>query len=294
MKRKFTTALLLTLSITILLSLSGCPPPPQERAMFLVSADLDPAAKVAPGEVDTEDIASLMVTLTEISLDHVNGPPAAVDEGEGEIAEEGEADEDAENKIIVFSGSMDLELRDLVGVSELISNADIPAGRYTKIRLSIEDPHMTLVSDPDTVITDIQTTANGRLYVSSHFEVPEGQDSLILLDFQGLHLVQTGNGGYVWTPQLRAEISVEPADVQVQGQVESLDTEADTLSLLPDSGSEAVQGAYAGAAIYLPEDTDIPTGTEARLSAGTRVIVEGDLSVSGDITATTIWVLPAS
>lgn len=292
MKRKFTSTLLLTLSITILLSLSGCPP--QERAAFLVSADLDPAAKVAAGEVDTEDIASLMVTLTEISLDHVNGPPAAEDEGEGEIAEEGEADEDAGNKIVVFSGSMDLELRDLIGVSELISNADIPAGRYTKIRLSIEDPRMTLVSDPDTVITDIQTTANGRLYVSSHFEVPEGQDSLILLDFQGLHLVQTGNGSYVWTPQLRAEISVEPADVQVQGQVESVDTEADTLSLLPDSGSEAVQVAYAGAAIYLPEDTDTPTGTEADLSAGTRVIVEGDLSVSGDITATAIWVLPAS
>lgn len=292
MKRKFTGTLLLTLSITILLSLSGCPPPPQERAMFLVSTDLDPAAKVAAGEVDTEDIASLMVTLTEISLDHVNGPPAAEDEGEGEIAEEGEAD--ARNKIVVFSGSTDLELRDLIGVSELISNADIPAGRYTKIRLSIEDPRMTLVSDPDTVITDIQTTANGRLYVSSNFEVPEGQDSLILLDFQGLHLVQTGNGGYVWTPQLRAEISVEPADVQVQGQVESVDTEADTLSLLPDSGSEAVQVAYAGAAIYLPEDTDTPTGTEADLSAGTRVIVEGDLSVSGDITATAIWVLPAS
>lgn len=292
MKRKFTGTLLLTLSITILLSLSGCPPPPQERAMFLVSTDLDPAAKVAAGEVDTEDIASLMVTLTEISLDHVNGPPAAEDEGEGEIAEEGEAD--ARNKIVVFSGSTDLELRDLIGVSELISNADIPAGRYTKIRLSIEDPRMTLVSDPDTVITDIQTTANGRLYVSSNFEVPEGQDSLILLDFQGLHLVQTGNGGYVWTPQLRAEISVEPADVQVQGQVESVDTEADTLSLLPDSGSEAVQGAYAGAAIYLPEDTDTPTGTEADLSAGTSVIVEGTLSVSGDITATTIWVLPAS
>lgn len=292
MKRKFTGTLLLTLSITILLSLSGCPPPPQERAAFLVSADLDPAAKVAAGEVDTEDIASLMVTLTEISLDHVNGPPAAEDEGEGEIAEEGEAN--AGNKIVVFSGSVDLELRDLIGVSELISNADIPAGRYTKIRLSIEDPRMTLVSDPDTVITDIQTTANGRLYVSSNFEVPEGQDSLILLDFQGLHLVQTGNGGYVWTPQLRAEISVEPADVQVQGQVESVDTEADTLSLLPDSGSEAVQGAYAGAAIYLPEDTDTPTGTEADLSAGTSVIVEGTLSVSGDITATTIWVLPAS
>ena len=292
MKRKFTGTLLLTLSITILLSLSGCPPPPQERAMFLVSTDLDPAAKVAAGEVDTENIASLMVTLTEISLDHVNGPPAAEEEGEGEIAEEGEAN--AGNKIVVFSGSVDLELRDLIGVSELISNADIPAGRYTKIRLSIEDPHMTLVSDPDTVITDIQTTANGRLYVSSHFEVPEGQDSLILLDFQGLHLVQTGNGGYVWTPQLRAEISVEPADVQVQGQVESLDTEADTLSLLTDSGSEAVQVAYAGAAIYLPEDTDTPTGTEADLSAGTSVIVEGTLSVSGDITATAIWVLPAS
>lgn len=292
MKRKFTGTLLLTLSITILLSLSGCPPPPQERAMFLVSTDLDPAAKVAAGEVDTEDIASLMVTLTEISLDHVNGPPAAEDEGEGEIAEEGEAD--ARNKIVVFSGSTDLELRDLIGVSELISNADIPAGRYTKIRLSIEDPRMTLVSDPDTVITDIQTTANGRLYVSSNFEVPEGQDSLILLDFQGLHLVQTGNGGYVWTPQLRAEISVELADVQVQGQVESVDTEADTLSLLPDSGSEAVQVAYAGAAIYLPEDTDTPTGTEADLTAATRVIVEGDLSVSGNITATAIWLLPAS
>lgn len=297
MKRKITGALLLVLSMTLLLGLSGCPCPEKGQATFLVSADLDPAVKVAPGEVATDDIASLVVTLTEISLDYANA--GTTTPAEGETAEEGEAeesevDEDAGNKIIVFSGSMDLELRDLIGVSELISNADIPAGKYTKIRLSIEDPRMTLVSDPETIITDIQTTANGRLYVSSNFEVPEGQDSLILLDFQGLHLVQTGNGGYVWTPQLRAEISVEPAAIQVQGTIESVDIEADTLLLLPDSGSEAVQVGYAGAAIYLPDDTDTPTGTEEALTAGTAVIIEGDLDVYGEITATAIWIVPAS
>ena len=288
MKMKMNGITALSLSALMLWGLSGCQPPPQERVAVLVSGDLEPDNKSVDkknnNDVYTEDIESLQVTLTEIVLDQANTPPLSPGEGE----------EAAGGKIVVFSGSVDLEMRDLIGVSELISEADIPAGRYTKIRLAIENPRLTLVSDPETVITDIQTTANGHLFVSEEFEVPAGQDSLILLDFQGLHLVKTGNGKYVWTPQLRAEISVEAADVQVQGAIESVDTEADTLMLLPDSGTEALPVDYAAAAIYLPDDTDTATGTEADLVPGTAVIVEGELSVSGEITAAAVWILPST
>lgn len=289
MKNVLVFAGCLTLSIMMLWGLSGCPPPPQEtKVTVLVSGDLNPDAKAAvkkSNDVLTEDIESLLVTVTEISLDQANTSELSADEGEEDVDT---------NKIVVFSGSVDLEMRDLIGVSELISEADVPAGQYTKIRLAIENPRLTLVSDPATVITDIQTTANGHLFVSESFEVPADQDSLILLDFQGLHLVKTGNGKYVWTPQLRAEISVEAADVQVQGAIDSVDADADTLMLLPDSGSDAVLVDYAAAAIYLPDDSDTATGTEADLVTGAAVIVEGELSVSGEITATAIWILPAT
>lgn len=277
MKNSLLTVMILATALTLVLVASGCPKlDPLGHVTVLMSADLEAGEKLLLpklGAVDVGEIESLVVTLTEISLDRSSDPPA-----DGP---------DASSEIIVFSGAVDIELLDLLGISEIITTDEVPAGHYTKVRLSIENPRMILVAEPDEVITDIQTTASGRLFVSTPFFVPEEQDSLILLDFQGLHLVETGAGKFVWTPQLRALVSVEPAAVLVEGDIESVDTGAETLLLLLDSG-ELVLVHYGEADIILPDDT---AGTADDLEEDGRVVISGVLDVSGVVTAEVIWIL---
>jgi len=225
--------------------------------------------------VPVGEIESLTVTITEISLDRY------VEDGG-----------DDEPKILIFSGAMDVNVLDLTEVSEVLSCVDVPAGLYTKIRLSITDPRLVLKSDPLTVITDIHLTANGWLFVSEEFELPEGESYLIILHFTGLHLVEQGNGGYVLTPQLRADIQVEPAEVCVCGTIVSIDKDADTfiLGLCSDEGSE-IEVLYTDALIYRATDTDTPTGTEDDLDEGMCVRVRGTLWVDGVLTAEAIRIL---
>ena len=288
MKRFRMCSVVLFTCTSMLLLLSGCPFGQKSKVAVLISAQMMPsetAAKAQAGHIGLEDIDSLIVTVTEISFDRSRN--RFRDEPE---EDETDADE-ARNKVVVFTGAVDIELRDLVGLAELISTTEVPVGRYTKIRLNIEDPRMILTTAPDVVLTNIQTTGNGRLFVTARFEIPEDQDSLIILDLQGLHLVETGNNNYVWTPQLRADITVTPVAVMVQGQIDSIDAEAKVLYLLSDSDGAIIPVGFADAAIYLPEDADAPFGTDSDLVENLPIVVEGRMAVTGEVTADIIWVL---
>lgn len=222
--------------------------------------------------VDSEIVESLTLTVTEISLDY------------GEECE-------CEPKIVVFSGSMDVDLADLTDVSAILSCVDVPAGAYTKIRFSVANPRLILRSDPDTVITDVHLTANGRLFISEEFELPEGSSYLLMLHLVSIHLVDEGNGGYVLTPQLRAEIQIEPTEAMVVcGTISDIDKEEDVFALVLCDGSE-IEVLYTDATIFLPGDIDTPTGTEDNLDVGVSVITRGTLWVDGVLTADTIRII---
>lgn len=238
--------------------------------------------------VDVDDIQSLTVTVTEISLDYAG---TGETDGAGEVEEEKGINGNDGQKVVVFEGAQPINIVDLMldGLPELLSTADIPAGHYTKIRLEIEDPQLVLKSDTSEVITNVKLTANGHLFISEEFDLPEGQDSLILLDFGGIHLVLNGNGRYVLTPQLRAEITVQDAAVMLSGEIVSVDLDAD--SMVVQVGDDEITVFYAGAAIFLPTDTDTPTGTEADFSPGLGVDVAGLLSVDGTVAASEIHIL---
>jgi hypothetical protein len=249
----------------------------------LMSADTESIAKseatLAFSElgapVPVGEIESLTVTVTEIALDP--------------YVEEGEPDEP---KIVIFSGAMDINVLDLTDVSEVLSCVDVPAGVYTKIRLSITNPRLVLTSDPATVITDIHLTANGHLFVSGEFELPEDEFYLIILHFTSLHLVELGNGAYVLTPQVRADVQIDPAVAFVCGTIVSVDKDTDTLvlALCSDEGSE-IEVLYTDALIFLPGDTDTPTGTEDDLVEGASIRVRGTLWVDHVLTAESIRIL---
>lgn len=251
---------------------SGCiPVPGQTRVVAALTGGTAKALveEVTAGlDVDVNAMQSFVVTVNAITLDT-------------------EADEDA---AVLFLGSMDVDLLDLTGVSQVISNALVEPGTYTKIRLSISNPRMRLLADPDVEITDIHLTANGRLFVSQTFEVPEGQTSLILLDFGGVHLVQQGNGGYTLTPQLSVNLSVQNAEVLSDGDVLTNDTDTQTLTLNIGGGSILIVH-YTGADIFLVDDGDTPTGVAADLAVGATIHVDGLLQADGSVNATAVYLV---
>lgn len=257
--------------ILALAGLAGCPPQAETRVVMLVSGDASGKGLVEAilgdkADVDVADIEDFFVTVTGISLDAEGGP------------------------VEVFAGATEVNLLDLTGVSQIISDAAVPPGTYTKIRLEIEDPRMVLKDDPETEITDIQVTANGRLFVSQTFEVPEGQTSLILLDFAGVKVVEQGNGGYTLTPQLQVDLSVVDAAATVTGTIVSNDT--GELLLVFDLGDSEVTVDYAGADIFLATDAETPAGTPDDLTAGLTVRADGLLRADGSIAAATVAIAP--
>ncbi len=229
--------------------------------------------------VAVDDIYSLTVTIDEISLDSDDGD--STDESTS-----------TKSKVVVFTGPVDVNLLDLTQVSEALSTAEVPAGTYTKIRLAISNPRLVLNSDPNTEITNVKLTANGYLFIDQTFTLEDGEQSLLLLDFGGVHLALNGNGRFVLTPQLQADLTLMSADVMSSGEIANLDMDANTFTLLLTDGELSVD--YSGAQIFLETDTDTATGTEADLADGLMVEVTGLLQVDGSVVADSVRILPAS
>ncbi len=277
------------LAVLMVLVAAGCPRPTNGMAKVTTVFTAAEAPKAAyasallsdPKNLDLSEVESLLVTVTEVVLDRCED----VEE------EESEAKDECGDKVSVFTGAVDVDLVDLMGVSEILSSVDVPAGAYTKIRLSIENPRLVRASDPETVHTNVHLTANGRVFINGQFELEAGEQHLLVLDMGGIHIAELGNGGFVLTPQLRATLQVTSAAASVTGVIESIDETAGTLILALTEGT--VEVAYTGASIYLESDTDTPTGTVADLLPGVEVQVNGTLFLDGSIAADTIVVLPA-
>lgn len=273
-------------------------------------ADAAPSSGFASrDDVPTDDVESLVLTITKIVLHRSNGgsdDDDSEEEGEEEpetvvAREEGDDDiPDADtngNRVIVFDDpvGIDVDVKQLDQVSEILSTAIIPAGKYTKIVIYYENPRLYLAADPETEITDIQVTANGRMFISQNFTIEEGEATLIILDFGGIQLTYNpGADRYVLTPQLRVVISLEPAEVEFEGVITTITPE--TMMIAVDNGQsvrDVVVTEETSITRELPETSIVLNaadgGVTASLSAGvnaarsaTEAITFDDLMV-GDV-----------
>ena len=232
--------------------------------------------------VPIEDIVSLFVTITQIVL-----VPTS------ELGGKGDKQDVPASHVLVFEGVLDVNLNELIGVSEVLSSAEIPADTYGEIRLSISYPRLVLTSEPEMEFTNIQLTANGRLFVQETFEILEGQDTLLLIDFGGVNVVVTGGAftgetDFVLKEFLDVSLDVVDASVMALGTITGLDTAGDSFVLdIADSDSELTVN-YGGAEILLPGGS---TGSEEDLDVGTLVDVGGTISVNGTLGADTVQIL---
>ncbi len=254
---------------------------------------------VYPYFSDTEgDIAEGMAGVVKVVADD-DGDDEDRSGGDNENENENENEEEGET-VVVYEGSFDVNLLDLTTLSEVLTTADIPAGKYCKIILTIADPRLVLVADPDTVITDVQLTANGRLFIKDRFEVGEQEDIIIVLNFGGIHLVQTGDGGYVLTPKIRAEVNVDEQETAVEGEITSIDAEAKIITIESEDGSTYEVLVTEDTVVKTDDDSDDEEDTRhgddegqiylkfEDLQVGQRVEVEGTLSEGGQILADVI------
>ena len=110
--------------------------------------------KAGENPVPIEEIGSLVVTITEISVHH-----AGDDSGDGK---------DNGEWIVLFPGDpadppLRIDLMDIGDLGRVLTVDELPAGKYTKIVMEIEDPELTLAGEDEPVDEEIKTTANGRI-----------------------------------------------------------------------------------------------------------------------------------
>lgn len=105
--------------------------------------------------------------------------------------------------VILSNQTATVDLKALSGNdSAFLAGADVPAGRYDQVRLTILSAKATLANG--TVVN--VTVPSGVLRLQAHFTVSAGNETALTLDFDldyALH--KTGDGRYVLSPVLRMD-----------------------------------------------------------------------------------------
>jgi hypothetical protein len=161
--------------------------------------------------VPMDDIESFLIDIDRILL-HAEDDSTETEEGFVD------AEEDSSSRVVIFDAEEqsevdnEIDLVDLTNLSDIIASSVVPPGEYVKVALEISNPRLELVGDPRVAkatldyITDIQLTANGRLFSSMDLLLAGGDAVDLELILHEIHLVEKGGGGFVLTPQLRVEI----------------------------------------------------------------------------------------
>ncbi len=171
-------------------------------------------------DAPSDDFIAVNLTITAISL--LGGPSGPV---------------------TLFEGLEIFDLLALRDVSEIFSiSEDVPAGTYSKIRLTLVDRGIELVVDDGQGGEDFfypNIPGNGKLdLIPSEPLVLNGGDSIALeidLDVEkSIHAHQTGNGKYQFRPVVFVRVVRDLFDgrlVRLHGFIEDIDLDAQAFSL---------------------------------------------------------------
>lgn len=165
--------------------------------------------------------------------------------------------------------AVDMEPFDLKGIVDMpafLADEIVDAGIYTQIRLDVESVIIE-VGEEEPYVTHIARVPSGNIKLVGCFDVAEGQETEITIDFNGEKSVNvTGNGEYIFKPVIKLLIpeSAKPGDDQ-DDEVETL------LAVLGQSEDGAIAEISTDPAdleteaIHLQTTGDVGSGNEARI-----------------------------
>lgn len=190
-----------------------------------------------------------------------------------------------------------LNLLELDGINQILAVASIPAGSYSKLRLSIRDASVTWigVTEPEPVTI----VANGKvdLNLQGPVEIADGGATTIQLDFSAedsLKLTETGDGKLILRPQifvtggLTADHPDNPPIDDVAGLIASVDADTRSFVLRTFDGPRLTV-IVTDATRLVSHDGE---ASFADLHPDLRVHVEGSLDAQGRLVATAVHLAP--
>lgn len=141
-------------------------------------------------------------------------------------------------RVTVFEGNRTFNLLDLTDAQIFAVRDDVPAGVYSKIRLTVTDIVMVDYNGTnntgDDTIVEPKLPGNGKLDLNPRgdFAVVAGETLVVQLDMdanKSIHIVQTGNGQhYNFRPVVFIDIvtdAFEERFVKLHGTIENIDSD---------------------------------------------------------------------
>jgi len=134
-----------------------------------------------------------------------------------------------------------LELKEK-GVDLLLGWAEVPAGKYTQIRMTIKEVKIIFDDETEDGREEVAELPSGKLKFVRPFEVVDGGTTIILLDFIADKSVTiTGQGKVIFKPVIKLGIqqASKPHELtSVEGTISAVDTDESTVSIIPEGGTE--------------------------------------------------------
>ncbi|PEN13521.1 hypothetical protein CRI94_09405 [Longibacter salinarum] len=186
-----------------------------------------------------DSVAEVNVTIESINLVREDADDDDL-EGDSE-SDEVEAGDDAIVPVFAPDQPVTVNLLDLTdSTATLVTDAAIPAGDYSQMRLVLTNNNTLVFNDGST--ENLKTPSaqqSGYKIQIPEFEIDEEGDIVDLtLDFDASQsVVELGNGGYILKPVVKAEAieftdaDLELAEIEATGRIDNVDTSGPTLTV---------------------------------------------------------------
>ncbi|HUY80428.1 MAG TPA: DUF4382 domain-containing protein [Acidobacteriaceae bacterium] len=264
-KRLLGIAVSLAVSSFAALTFTGCSSTAGSASTGATGAN-SPAMVVTAGDAPLNNILSANVTVSAISLTPTSGG----------------------SDVTVLSSSRTIELSSLGAIQEPIETANVAAGTYNAVNLTVSSATVTYVDSTGQVVTGTATvnSPNDRVTLNPTLTVTQGQDVHLSLNFNLAQSFDLTGTTLTFTPSITsAAASIEQEneaerEVEVTGSVVSVSS----TSITVQSASTGVQSTFA-----INSSTEFSANTSVgSIKPGSIVTVQGSVQTDGSLLATMI------
>jgi len=172
-----------------------------------------------------------------------------------------EGDDNGSPFVVIFEGEKVFDLLDLQnGRTDLLADAEVPAGDYSLMRLIVTQGELTL-KDGRTFVLTVPSGAQTGIKLHFDFSVEDGEETQLLLDVDLSRAFQPIPGGQIEDPSTIRDFHFSPSLAMRLINLLDAGSIAGTVTTLVEDVSTALEGAAVTA--YVDDEEVTSTSTAA-------------------------------
>jgi hypothetical protein len=278
------TPLALPAGLTVLALLTACGGGSSSSSPGAVATG---TANVIVTDAPSDDWSTVQLQVTKVTLVH---------------------QEDHTREEVAFSGNATINLVDMDSIGELLASAQLPAGSYDQMKVSINTDPTTMSIIPEGSSTPIPSSqihvvGSGVIPVaiSPALVVTSGASNAVQVDFDlghPLFINQTPTGDVVLNFQLKFKPNPSALHlIQLHrnvGAITGLDSTATSFRMLTRHGKTLSLKTDSNTLFYAVDSRPFTAGNFAGLAASDAVMVASRLQDDGSLYAVRVWYCTAA